>query len=390
MLGCWPNDAAAGYIAQNLSGKTGTALERLVNGGFETAGAGGADIWDIWTERASDGALADEVSIIYGGGHSAKMTAGAGLDTWVNSASIPVIPGETLTINLWAYGDGTHSGRYAIYNETTSSYIQALTSIGTADASWTNKILTQVIPANCAGVKIYLACPATAAAVVYFDDVSVKGSINTCQGVYVGSLTYRRPGPVSGTYGVTFPGATLGAISLGNPTFNSFWNGDLFSFISWGKVANAGVWTDLSTHRYLFHVKSYNDATYYAVMGRNLDAINQIRWLRRVGAAYTARTYTFGTPPLGWFCMGYSIDISASGNEKCYLYVPGAIAWTKVYDGVISGGNGAWGAHPVTDNNALLFGGSPTAQLWQGDGGLSACWTGCTLTDTEMKRVMVL
>ena len=266
LLGCWPNDAAAGYIARDLGCKTGTALERMVNGGFETAGTGGADIWDVWVERASDGALADEVTIIHGGGHSAKITAGAGLDTWVTSASIPVIPGETLTLDLWAYGDGTYNGRYAIYNETTSTYIQALTSIGTVAASWTHKTFTCVIPANCAGVKIYLACPATAAALVYFDDVSVKGSINTLQGVYVGSLTYRRPGPVSGTYGVTFPGATLGAISLGNPTFNSFWNGDIFSMVAWGKVANSGVWSDVSAHRYLFHVKSQNDATYYAVM----------------------------------------------------------------------------------------------------------------------------
>ena len=29
----------------------------VTNGGFETAGTGGADIWGTWTETAGDGAL---------------------------------------------------------------------------------------------------------------------------------------------------------------------------------------------------------------------------------------------------------------------------------------------------------------------------------------------
>lgn len=153
-------------------------------------------------------------------------------------------------------------------------------------------------------------------------------------------------------------------------------------------MSGIGDWADLTTQRYLFHVKSSIDFTWYAVFGRDMDAINRVNWMRRVGVAYVKRTYTFVTPPTTWFCMGYSVDIAGGGREQCYLYVPETMFFAKVYDGAISGGNGAWGAYPVNDYNTLLMAGDPVSQLWKGSGSVSAYWAGVTLSDYEMMLAM--
>jgi hypothetical protein len=389
-IGFWPMDDPTGPTVQDLSGKTGSILERLFNGGFETAGAGAPDLWANWVEHASDGTVADETPLLSSGhsAHSVKLTSGANKDTWVVQNEIQVTPGELLTIHLWVYGDGAHPGRYGFYDTFNNGWIQALTPVSSSASAWVENTFTLTIPAGSYQAALFLAGPDYEGGLSYFDDISVKGTINNCNGIYFGSLTYRRPGPYPGTSGVTFPGSDTGAAFIGSPTFNSYWKGDKFSAIAWGKINNVEDWNDLSTPRYLFHVQAADDPTYVAAFGRDRESFNTLHWMRRVGGVNVKRTYTFAGPPLGWFCMGYSVDITGAGKERCYVYAPGVMEFTKVYDGPISGGKGAWGNHPVIDPNTCLFGGSPTSQLWIGDGGPTVCWSGITLTDDEMLRAM--
>src|SRR4030065_403093 len=67
----WPLWEASGSVAYDY------AIVDILNGGFETAGAGGADVWATWAETAGDGALANETTIVHGGREAGKDTAGA-------------------------------------------------------------------------------------------------------------------------------------------------------------------------------------------------------------------------------------------------------------------------------------------------------------------------
>lgn len=82
----------------------------LLNGGFETAGGGGADIWGTWTETnvTGTGALADETSITNSGSHAAKMTTGASGMAGVR-ASIGLVPGRKYRIEFYARDDGNNA-----------------------------------------------------------------------------------------------------------------------------------------------------------------------------------------------------------------------------------------------------------------------------------------
>lgn len=146
--------------------------EMVVNGGFETAGGGGADIWADWTEQVTNGALANDVGIVHGGVDSAKITAGASRDTGVYS-TITVVPDKRYRFSFWSYGDGTNEGRYIVYDNTNFVAIQALTGSGNTAAAWAKTICEFTVPAECVAVRLYLRCANLDATVVYFDDVSL-------------------------------------------------------------------------------------------------------------------------------------------------------------------------------------------------------------------------
>ena len=147
----------------------------ITNGGFETAGGGGADIWGTWGETVGDGALANETTIIHSGSDAAKVTSGATSNTRVEQDIITVAERE-YKLKFWTRGDGTYGGRYRIYDNTGAAVIVATTATAITGATYT--LVTQVFttPAACVSVKIQLYCPATDTGVCYFDDVSVGHS----------------------------------------------------------------------------------------------------------------------------------------------------------------------------------------------------------------------
>src|SRR3990170_8781110 len=85
----WPLWEASGSVAADQA-----VNEHLANGGFETAGAGGADVWGSWTETAGDGALANETTLVHGGSDAAKITAGANAQTKKGQNLAPFAGGE--------------------------------------------------------------------------------------------------------------------------------------------------------------------------------------------------------------------------------------------------------------------------------------------------------
>lgn len=158
--------------------------ELLSNPGFETAGAGGADVWANWTETVSDGALANDTGSVHEGSDAAKITAGASVDTNVYQ-DITVVAGGTYLLTFWTRGDVTYGGRYLVYDNTNSANIIATTATEIISATYTKFMMYFTAPSGCSSVRIYLYCPSTDTGVAYFDDVSVQRAGDTAESAYI-------------------------------------------------------------------------------------------------------------------------------------------------------------------------------------------------------------
>lgn len=147
--------------------------ELVLNPGFETAGGGGADVWANWGETVSDGAIADEVTLVHGGAHAAKITSGALQNTTVPS-TFAVTAGQTYYYAFWTRGDGTNAGRYYVYDQTNAAYIVTLVSTGVPGTTYSLVSGSFTTPANCSSVSLVFRVPAANGGIAYFDDVSLK------------------------------------------------------------------------------------------------------------------------------------------------------------------------------------------------------------------------
>jgi len=401
----WPLWDAAGRVCTEATGKT-AALDLVENGGFETAGAGGADVWDVWTESVGTGAIADEGTLVHGGSHAAKLTAGSTKNTVVRPsnvstintfapATIAVIPGTACTFTFWTRGDGTNAGRYSIYDVNAAGYIRSTVTTGVAGTDYAQVTYSFTVPAGCFSVQVTLWCPNVEGGISYFDDVALNCNY-PYSGIYQPSgITYGQPGVGDGRTSTLHNGTDSG-ILIGSKAFGAIWNGNVGSMISWGKVAAAGQWTDTSTFRYPnLHVKARQDLTVYLVMGKSSTA-HTLAWRRRIGAGDTnaqfEHTYAFDpTGTLGFFCQGMSWDVVSNPKKiRCYLYVPGVLNWTKLYDDTPLVGIQDWdnATYTADDFNTVIASGSLTQQEWIGNCAHSALWNGVVLTDAEMQSAM--
>jgi len=170
-----------GYVFHPLilsARSNGSLTELIVNGGFETAGAGGADVFGSWTESAGNGAIAVETGAgnFHGGAKSAKLTTGADTAVSINQAFV-AIAGYTYTLSFWVKGDGaTNKCKYAVYDNTNTADIIAATAITTGTNTWQNITVSFTAPTGCAEILITLHGAATEGAICYLDDVSVYPS----------------------------------------------------------------------------------------------------------------------------------------------------------------------------------------------------------------------
>lgn len=147
--------------------------ELIGNGGFETAGGGGADVFGTWGETAGDGAIADETVLTHGGGHAAKLTSGPSANTVLQTPDLTCVAGRSYTFQFWARGDGVNAGRYHIYDVNNATYLVPWgTSTGVPGTSYQLVTATVTTPVGCTLLRIYLLCGPANGAVAYFDDVS--------------------------------------------------------------------------------------------------------------------------------------------------------------------------------------------------------------------------
>ena len=203
-----------------------------VNGNFETAGAGGADVFANWTENAGDGSIADEIVDVHGGSHALKMTAGPSADTEAALEITGFTPGSRIKISAWTHGDGAHAGRWRLeaYDGASWSDLVATVSTGEMGTTYVQAHLTADIPAGTTKLMATLYCPADNGGIACFDDVTVFESaehhdldlsgIDTIAELIAGEADHR---PCNGWVDYTTPLYGPHTIEV---VFNSTDNGD--------------------------------------------------------------------------------------------------------------------------------------------------------------------
>ena len=156
--------------------KTRFGPELLSNPGFETAGAGGADVFANWVETAGDGTISDETTLVHSGSHACKQERGTTvIDILQQLAGI--VPGQSYHFTFWTRGDGTNAGRYAVYDVTHATGIIAVTSTGVSGTTYTKVSVDFTAPAGCVEIQLLLYTSAVNSSIAYFDDVSLRKNL---------------------------------------------------------------------------------------------------------------------------------------------------------------------------------------------------------------------
>ena len=126
-------------LAVDLAQADINGANELSNGGFESVGGGGADVFANWIETAGDGSIVQDASIYHWGANSAKLVSGTSSNTEVYQ-DVTVVAGEDKEYFFWTRGDGTLQGRYRIYDVSNTTDIQAETGTGVTDTGWARVI----------------------------------------------------------------------------------------------------------------------------------------------------------------------------------------------------------------------------------------------------------
>ncbi|NCB45094.1 MAG: hypothetical protein EOM59_21085, partial [Clostridia bacterium] len=170
------------YGDTDITKTTTTALgsEMLANSGFETAGSGGNDIWASWTETVgSGGIISDETTFVHSGSNASKLVS-SGVAWYLPQVtqSLTVVANKEYQLSFWARGNGTHAGKYAIYDLTNGNYLNGTNwgmSTGIAGTDYAQVVTTFVAPSGCSSVVLFFVPDNSSAGnIAYFDDVSVK------------------------------------------------------------------------------------------------------------------------------------------------------------------------------------------------------------------------
>ena len=178
----------AGHLATNTNNGTlywkltnANGSNLVVNGGFETLGAGGADVFATWVDQAGTGAalVEDETGTAKDtGSHSLKMTHGT--DLWYAprvTQDCSVTAGEQYRLSMRCRGDGTNAPHFTLFDNTHSTYItgnsNTAVTTGVTGTTYTEFSYDFTAPAGCSSVKIYLVPANVNGAVAYFDEVSL-------------------------------------------------------------------------------------------------------------------------------------------------------------------------------------------------------------------------
>lgn len=152
--------------------------ELVMDGSFEVTGGGSPDTLFWWNEyRGSDGTgvVEQDNTTSSDGTYCAKLTAATTGTTNINQY-IEVVPGDVVSISFDAYGDGTYSARYKLYDVTNAADIISTANPNITASSWTTvTVADTTVPAGCYQMRWYFYAPAAGTGgVVRVDNLSIK------------------------------------------------------------------------------------------------------------------------------------------------------------------------------------------------------------------------
>lgn len=193
-------------FAEDTTDQVYTISPTVANGGFETAGTGGADVFDSWTEYASDGTITRSVETpVRSGTYHCRLIAGASVDTRVYQL-VSCSPGDIWIGRFWSrgYAGNVSRGRYAVWDQTNSAWIVAISNMNSVanDTTYVDTVFAFVVPAGCTQFSLMFYCPATNGDRVYIDDVVLtEGSTITVEHnqMSVGDIVYSEAYDVNST-----------------------------------------------------------------------------------------------------------------------------------------------------------------------------------------------
>lgn len=186
------NQAMSGYTSQKFIGFSGwtvdtyrgtgssktaqivtiDATELALNPGFESLGG---TLFTSWSKNAgSAGTVAAESTIVHAGTYSAKLIKGDEVEYYPQVMQTIAVSAETAyRLTFWTRGDGSHGGRYRVYDNTNASYIRTAVATGVTGTDWEQVTYDFTTPAGCVSLFIMFSCDTDVGTAAYFDDASL-------------------------------------------------------------------------------------------------------------------------------------------------------------------------------------------------------------------------
>lgn len=237
----WPLNDTTGAIIREVMGKTSDTLVANANGGFETDGAGGADVFASWTETyGTTGVIAKETTIVHEGGSTAscKITQATPAVNVNVSTTVGSQRGRTYEVSFWTRGDGTNAGRYAIY---AGAWIVAFnTTTGVTGTTWTKVTQTFTVSGSigdgAVDLNLYLSGPAAAGGVAYFDDVTITGKNFTQNGYLTGTGSTLNSESIGKSASIAFNGSGFVNINAYGAPLAGLFDRSAISILIWAKA----------------------------------------------------------------------------------------------------------------------------------------------------------
>lgn len=148
--------------------------ELLLNGGFElftgTADDDTTDTFDAWTNATDKwGNRVEATTSAHTGNYALKFSSlEVGREVYQEATTLP---GAYKRLMFYTHGDGTVSGRYALYDVVNATWL-CEADTGVIDTAWTEVTYDFIVPAGCTTLRVSL-LGSSAEGSVYFDDVSL-------------------------------------------------------------------------------------------------------------------------------------------------------------------------------------------------------------------------
>lgn len=163
------DDCLSGF-GESTEVKIEVGYNEALNPGFETAGAGGADIWADWVEINTPILETDDP---HSGKQAVKLTRTTG--NGILRQVFTVVPGTEYTLTFWTRCDGTNDIRYSLWDDTNSAYIVAEVDTGVLETEWTEFTSDKfTVPATCVTMNLNIVRPGTGdPGTGWVDDVSL-------------------------------------------------------------------------------------------------------------------------------------------------------------------------------------------------------------------------